>query len=244
MKGVILSGGVGTRLYPITYIVNKSVLPVYNKPMIYYPFRTLIQSGITDIAVIIENKFGSQVVEMVKKLNLPNKLKVSFIVQKKPLGMSDAIAKCRLFAQNDAVLVIPSDNVFERPYSSEVKTFKKGALCFAREVPDPERFGVPKYSRNGDIAKIIEKPKNPKTNLAVTAPYFFDNSVFGLIKRLIPSKRGELEITDLLNLYIKKGKLTLRKREEFWMDVGTFDSLITASKFVLENRQQFELPAY
>ena len=227
MIGILLGGGFGTRLSPITKIVNKHILPVYDRPMIFYPLQTLIDSGITKIVVVCGHPFEKQVKTIIDHFPSPKKIKYSFIIQPKPLGMADAIKRCKKVAGNNTVMVIAGDNIYKQDFKKDVANFKKGAVSFLREVADPKRFGVPVY-QGKTLIKIEEKPANPKTNWAVTGPHFFDDHVFKLIDTLKPSGRGELEITDLNNKYIQLGSLALKKRRDWWIDAGTFDALLLA----------------
>lgn len=229
MKGIVLAGGLGTRLHPFTKILNKHVLPIQTKPMFFYPLQTLIDSSVKEIAVVSGPPFGYQVKELLKYFKTPKDTKIHFILQKKPTGMPDAINKCKKFIGNDSVIVVAGDNIFEGFYTKEVKSFKTGAVSFLRKVSDPTRFAVPKYDKSDRLVKIIEKPKKASSNLAITGPHIFDQNVFKFIKSIKPSKRGELEITDLLALYLNSNNLKLVKRDDYWLDVGTFEAFSKAS---------------
>lgn len=235
MIGIILSGGRGTRLEPVTNVVNKHLLPVGDRPMIYHSIRLLIDSGIKNIIVVIGRPFGSQVKKVVDLYPLPKGHKISYVTQTHAAGMADAISKCRSMAIGDSIIVVAGDNIFGSNYREEINNFKKGATSFLRKVTDPERFGVPVY-QGKKLIKIVEKPKNPQTNWVVTGPHLFDSSVFKKIKMLMPSARGELEITDLNTLYIDEGRLQLIKRDDYWQDLGTFASLGRANHYLFSKK--------
>lgn len=235
MKGIILAGGLGSRLLPVTKVLNKHVLPVYDKPMFFWPLQTLIDSGIKKIAVVSGPPHGNQIKELIQAFPKRQALQIKYVLQEKPLGMPDAILQCKEFAGGDSVIVSAGDNIYGGNFSKEVPNFEEGAVSFLRKVKDPERYAIPVYS--GDlIVKIQEKPKNPETNWAVTGPHLFDKGVFRSINKLRPSKRGELEISDLNSLYIREGKLKLLKRTDFWLDVGTYDALLEASNFMSRSK--------
>lgn len=228
MIGILLAGGYGTRLSPITKIVSKHILPVFDRPMIFYPLQTLVDSGITKIIVVCGNPFEKQIKTIIEYYPGIEKIKCSFIKQPAPLGMADGIKRCQKIVGSDSVMVIGGDNIYEKDFTKEVIEFTEGAMSFLRKAADPSRFGVPIYEA-GKLIKIVEKPTNPQTNLIVTGPHFFDENVFKYIKTLKPSPRGELEITDLNNKYMQLGELVLKKRRDFWIDAGTYESLLLAS---------------
>lgn len=228
MIGILLAGGFGTRLFPITKIVNKHILPVFDRPMIFYPLQTLVDSGITKIIVVCGHPFKRQIASIVKYFPNIKKVNCSFVTQPRPLGMADAIKRCKKITVNDSIMVIAGDNIYRQDFKKEVANFKKGALSFLRQVSEPKRFGVPVYEGK-ILVKIEEKPANPQTNWVVTGPHFYDNRVFKLIDTLKPSGRDELEITDLNNKYIQLGSLKLKKRRGWWTDAGTFEALFLAS---------------
>lgn len=237
MIGILLGGGFGTRLYPITKVVNKHILPVYDRPMIYYPLQTLIDSGITKIVVICGKPFEKQIQIIIENFPGIEKIKYFYIYQPGPLGMADAIKRCKKVVGKNSVMVIAGDNIYGKSFQKEVGSFKKGALSFLRQVKDPSCFGVPVYQER-KLVKIEEKPANPQTNWVVTGPHFFDNQVFKLIDTLRPSARGELEITDLNNKYIEQELLVLEKRRDWWIDAGTFDALLFASLKIKKGRSK------
>lgn len=237
MKGIVLTAGIGTRLYPITQFINKNLLPVGNKPMFLHPLQTLIDSGITEIAVVIGPPHGKQIKQILKDISLPKTVKIVCINQPEPKGMSDAIGRCRKFVNNHNVMVVGGDNIFGDNFIKEVATFMDGAISFLRNVPDPQRFGVPVYDDKNKLIKIEEKPKYPKTNWIVSGPIILDNKAFDFIDKLKPSPRGELEITDLYSFYIKDNKLRLIKRKDFWIDAGTFESLAEANHYLFKKNR-------
>lgn len=231
MKGIVLAGGLGTRLYPTTRVVNKHILPIGDKPMFYHPLLTLAASGIKKIAVVSGPPFGNQIKELLKYLPVDKDVHVTFIEQTKPAGMPDGILSCAGFIKDESVIVIAGDNLYGADFKKEVKDFRNGALSFLRKVGDAQRFGVAIYDVDGKLMGLIEKPENFKTEWAVSGPHLFDNQVFKLIKKLKPSTRGELEITDLNSEYAKMGLLKLIKRADYWQDMGTFNSLIEAGQY-------------
>jgi len=236
MKGVILAGGTGSRLFPLTKVTNKHLLPVYDKPMICYPLNTLINAGIDDIMIVSGRGHVGHFLEL---LGSGSELgvRLSYEIQEGAGGIAQALGLARRWAGDDALTVILGDNIFEDPVKDAVRSFKFGARVFLKEVPDAQRFGVAEVA--GDrIVGIEEKPKNPKTNLAVTGLYIYDSDVFRIIRDLKPSGRGELEITDVNNAYIRKDAMTFSLLSGFWSDAGTFDSLLRASMQVKEYREK------
>ena len=243
-KGIILAGGIGSRLHPLTQVISKQLLPVFDKPMIYYPLSTLMLAGIKQIAIITT----PQDLPKFKKLLRSGKqwgLKFSYIVQKKPNGIAEAFILARNFIKDSPSCLILGDNIYHgNNLSSILKKAdedKENSTVFTYQVKDPERFGVLNFDSKGNPAKIVEKPKVPKSNLAITGLYFFPKDVVFRAKNLKPSKRGELEITDLNQSYLKDKKLKVKilNRGFTWMDTGTFDSLLEASNFIslVQNRQ-------
>ena len=243
-KGIILAGGIGSRLHPLTQVISKQLLPVFDKPMIYYPLSTLMLAGIRQIAIITTPRD----LPKFKKLLRSGKqwgLKFSYIVQKKPNGIAEAFILARNFIKDSPSCLILGDNIYHGNNLSsilkEADEDKENATVFTYQVKDPERFGVLNLDRKGNPAKIEEKPKVPKSNLAITGLYFFPKDVVFRAKNLKPSKRGELEITDLNQSYLndKRLKVKILNRGFTWMDTGTFDSLLEASNFIslVQNRQ-------
>lgn len=237
MIGILLGGGSGTRLFPITKVVNKHILPVYDKPMLYYPLQTLIDSGVINIIIVCGKPFDKQIKTIIKEFPNIDKISYSFVVQPHPSGMADAIMHCKNKVGNKSIIVVAGDNIYAHNLKKEVTSFKTGALSFLRQVDNPERFAVPIY-RNKNLVRIDEKPTKPKANWVVTGPHFFDNQVFSLVELLSPSKRGELEITDLNNEYLRLGQLQLKKKRGWWIDAGTYNSLLQAGIDVKRRRNQ------
>jgi len=233
MKGIILAGGKGTRLFPCTRIINKHLLPVYNQPMIYYPLKSLINAGVKDILIVSGEGHAGGFLELLKD-GREFGANISYSVQTEAGGIAQALGLAEDFADKEKIAVILGDNIFEDDLSLYVKSFedqKEGARLFLKEVVDANRFGVAEVQ--GDkIIGIEEKPKEPKSNLAVTGLYMYDSQVFDIIKTLNPSNRGELEITDVNNLYIKNDILEYDILKGFWSDAGTFESLFTTSGFI------------
>jgi glucose-1-phosphate thymidylyltransferase len=234
MKGVILAGGLGTRLYPLTKVTNKHLLPVYDKPMIYYPIQTLINAGIDDILVVTGGNNAGDFLKLLgngKEFGLKH---INYTYQEGEGGIAEALRLAEFFASGEKVCVVLGDNLIERNIKRAVKNFQKqkeGAKILLKEVPDPQRFGVPELKEDR-IVRIEEKPKNPKSQYAVIGIYLYDNDVFDIIKTLKPSNRGELEITDVNNRYIEKGLMTWDILEGWWTDAGTFESLLRANQLV------------
>lgn len=234
MKGVILAGGLGTRLYPLTKVTNKHLLPIYNKPMIYYPIQTLINAGIDDILIVTGGNNAGDFLRLLgngKEFGLKH---INYTYQEGEGGIAEALGLAEFFASGEKICVVLGDNIIEKNIRKAAENFEKqkeGAKILLKEVSDPQRFGVPEL--DGDrIVKIEEKPKNPKSKYAVIGIYFYDSMVFDIIKTLKPSERGELEITDVNNRYIEKGLMTWDILEGWWTDAGTFDSLLRANQLV------------
>lgn len=228
MKGIILAGGYGTRLKPLTNLTNKHLLPIYNQPMIMYPLQTLKNAGIKEILIITGPEYAGDFLKTLgsgKQLDLD----LTFKIQDSAGGIAQALDLAETFAKGDSIAVILGDNIFEDNFN--IKDFTEGARVFLKEVQDPERFGVAEINEN-KITNIEEKPLNPKSNLAVTGLYLYDSKVFDIIKTLKPSQRGELEISDVNNVYIKENKMSFNKINGFWTDAGTFPSLHKAVDFV------------
>ncbi len=234
MKGVILAGGLGTRLYPLTKVTNKHLLPVFDKPMIYYPIRTLINAGIDDILIVTGGTHAGDFLKLLgngKDFGLKH---INYTYQEGEGGIAEALRLAEFFASGEKVCVVLGDNIIEKSIRRAVKNFQKqkeGAKILLKEVPDPQRFGVPEL-REDRIVRIEEKPRKPKSQYAVVGIYLYDNDVFKIIKTLKPSNRGELEITDVNNRYIEKGLMTWDILEGWWTDAGTFESLLRANQLV------------
>lgn len=233
MKGVILAGGLGTRLYPLTHVTNKHLLPVYDKPMIFYPVQTLVQAGIDEILIVAGGPHAGHFLSVLRNGRDLGVKHLEFAYQEKEGGIAEALSLAEDFARGDQITVILGDNTTDASLKKDVENFKDGALIFLKEVPDPERFGVPTFDPkdNSKIISITEKPQNPENNFAVTGLYIYDNQVFDYIRKTKPSKRGEREITDVNNFYSKAGTLRWTKLNGFWRDAGTFDTLLEVSKF-------------
>ncbi|MDC3131558.1 glucose-1-phosphate thymidylyltransferase RfbA [Pelagibacteraceae bacterium] len=243
MKGIILSGGYGTRLSPLTIPYSKQLLPIYDKPMIYYPLTTLMSLGINDILVITTPTDNALFKRLFKNSNQWG-IKISFAVQKTPKGIAESFILAENFIKNDDVTLILGDNIYNGINYIKIKNIINnnfsGSLIFTYKVDNPKRYGVAEV-KNDKVISIREKPKKPKSNLAVTGLYVYDNSVIKIAKNLKPSKRKELEITDVNKVFIKKKKLNniLLDRGSVWLDAGTFDSLLQSSMYVqtIQNRQ-------
>jgi len=236
MKGIVLAGGLGTRMSPLTKITNKHLLPIYDKPMIYYPIRTLVNAGIDEILIVTGGNNAGDFLRLIgngKEFGLKH---INYTYQEGEGGIAAALGLAEFFADNDRIAIVLGDNIIEKNIKSAVDAFKKqekGAKIMLKEVSDPKRFGVPAFE-NERIVRIDEKPKKPASNYAVIGIYMYDNSVFDVIRTLKPSDRGELEITDVNNHYIKEGTMTWDVIDGWWTDAGTFDSLRYASNMVAE----------
>ena len=248
MKGIILAGGSGTRLYPITKGISKQLIPIYDKPMIYYPLSTLMLAGITDILVISTPEY-TPLFEQLLGDGSEWGISLTYKVQEKPNGLAEAFILGADFIGNDSVCLILGDNIYYGSGLSklvqEAAQKTNGATVFGYHVNDPERFGVVDFDSNMKALSIEEKPKNPKSNYAVTGLYFYDNTVIGKAKNLKPSDRGELEITDINKLYLDEGKLDVKLmgRGYAWLDTGTHDSMMEAASFIatIQKRQNLKV---
>jgi glucose-1-phosphate thymidylyltransferase len=237
LKGVILAGGLGSRLSPLTKVTNKHLLPVYDKPMILYPIECLKNAGITDVLVVTGGKHAGAFVELLGNGKNAGLRKLNFAYQEGEGGIADALRLAEDFADGGKITVVLGDNIIEGNIAKSVETFRKqekGARILLKEVQDPHRFGVATVDGKGRVLKIVEKPKNPESNLAVVGLYMFDNQVFDIIRPLQPSARGELEITDVNNKYIEQGTMTSEVLQGWWTDAGTFESLYRATKLIVE----------
>ena len=239
MKGIILAGGKGTRLFPLTKITNKHLLPIFDRPMIYYPIQALVDAGVRDILIVTGGNYAGDFLQLLgtgRQLGIDN---LSYTYQEGEGGIADALRLAEHFSDGEKVCVILGDNIIEGTIRDAVNDFEKqpsGARILLKEVHDPERFGVAEIL-NGHVVNIVEKPQSPKSAYAVTGVYLYDNSVFDKIKTLEPSSRGELEITDVNNAYIRERSLTYSFLEGWWTDAGTFDSLLRAANLVSESRR-------
>jgi glucose-1-phosphate thymidylyltransferase len=230
MKGIILAGGTGSRLYPLTKVTNKHLLPVYDKPMIYYPLQTLVAAGIKDIMIVSGRGHVGHFLELLgsgKELGV----RLTYEIQEGAGGIAQALGLAEAWAGTDNVAVILGDNIFQDDIRKDVESFESGAKIFLKEVPDAHRFGVAEV-KGSRVLGIEEKPKAPKSNLAVTGLYLYDTEVFEIVKTLKPSGRGEFEITDVNNAYIRRGAMEFSILPGFWSDAGTFESLLRASVMV------------
>ena len=239
MKGVILAGGLGSRLLPCTKITNKHLLPVYDRPMVHYPIQTLVSAGIRDILIVTGGHFAGHFLQLLGNGKEFGLKELHYTYQEGEGGIADALRLAEDFADRGKICVILGDNIVQKSIRSVVETYAEqpsGARILLKEVPDPERFGCPVME--GDrIIRIEEKPATPATRFAVTGIYFYDQLVFDLIQRLKPSDRGELEISDVNNMYIEQGLLEWSVLEGWWTDAGTFPSLLRASSLVAEGGQ-------
>lgn len=230
MKGVVLAGGTGSRLFPLTKVTNKHLLPVGKKPMIYYPIEKLLQAGMEEVLIVTGTDHMGDVVNLLGS-GKDFKCRFTYKVQDEAGGIAQALGLAENFAGGDSITVILGDNVFEDSIKKQAENFKKGATLFLKEVTDPDRFGVAEI-KGAKIVGIEEKPQKPKSNYAVTGIYMYDNKVFEYIKTLKPSRRGELEITDVNNHYIKDSSCNYELFKGFWTDAGTFESLQRANELV------------
>ena len=238
LKGIVLAGGTGSRLYPLTKITNKHLLPIYDKPMIYYPIQTLVDAGIRDILLVTGGRNSGDFLRLLangKEFGLAH---LNYTYQEGEGGIADALSLAEHFADGEKICVVLGDNILEKSIRTAVEEFEKqpsGAKILVKAVPDAERFGVAVVE--GDkIVAIEEKPVHPKSNLAVIGVYMFDGTVFEKVRGLVPSRRGELEITDVNNDYIREGTLTWSSIDGWWTDAGTFESLLRAANLVAHTR--------
>jgi len=230
MKGIILAGGKGTRLNPCTLVTNKHLIPVYDKPMVYYPLSKLVKAGLTDILIVSGPDHSGHFAEVLGDGSAFG-CKLTYAVQREAGGIAQALGLAEDFADGQSVAVILGDNIFSDEFTTEIQNFNSGAQIFTKSVSDPERFGVAVC--DGDhVTEIIEKPKCFVSDLAVTGMYLYDATVFAKIKTLTPSARGEFEITDVNNMYIESGQMRAKSLTGYWTDAGTFQSLFRASSLV------------
>jgi len=238
MKGIVLAGGLGTRLAPLTRVTNKHLLPVFDQPMVYYPVRTLIDAGITDILIVTGGNSAGDFLKLLRNGAEFGLNRLNYAYQEGEGGIAAALSLAEHFADGGPVCVVLGDNILQKSIASFVRKFRhqgSGAKILLSEVSDPQRFGVPVFQDNR-VIRIEEKPEDPKSNYAVIGVYMYDNRVFEIIKTLKPSGRGELEITDVNNAYIQSGDLSWDVIEGWWTDAGTFDSLLKASNLIAQVR--------
>lgn len=236
MKGVVLAGGLGTRLRPLTAVTNKHLLPVYDQPMIYYPIQTLVNAGITDIMIVTGGSSAGDFLKLLGNGKAFGLKHLNYTYQEGEGGIADALALVEHFAADDPVCVVLGDNIIEGNIAAAVRAYRHqggGAKIILKKVSDPDRFGVPELDGQR-VIRIEEKPKSPKSEYAVIGIYMYDSEVYSIIRTLKPSGRGELEITDVNNAYIKRDEMTWEELDGWWTDAGTFESLLHASKLVAE----------
>jgi glucose-1-phosphate thymidylyltransferase len=237
MKGVVLAGGTGSRLFPLTKITNKHLLPIFDRPMIYYPIQTLVDAGIRDILIVTGGRNSGDFLRLLANGKQFGLAHINYTYQEGEGGIADALALAEHFADGQKICVVLGDNIIERDVRAAAEQFRKqpqGAHILLKEVPDAERFGVAEVE-DGRVVGIEEKPKRPKSKYAVTGIYMYDATVFDKIKTLVPSNRGELEITDVNNAYIREGSMTFSYLEGWWTDAGTFESLLRAANLVAQS---------
>lgn len=239
MKGIILAGGLGTRMRPLTKVTNKHLLPVYNKPMIYYPVETLVDAGISEIMIVTGGNNAGDFLRLLGNGKQFGLQEINYAYQEGEGGIADALSHAEYFADQDLICIILGDNLVEKSIRRYVQDFVrlgKGAKILLKEVEDPQRFGVPEL-QGTRVVRIEEKPSFPKSPYAVTGIYMYDADVFDIVRTLKPSGRGELEITDVNNAYIERGLMTYDVLEGWWTDAGTFESLLKASNLVAQTEQ-------
>ena len=246
MKGVILAGGLGSRLLPITKVTNKHLVPVYDQPMIYYPIQTLVEAGIDEILVVTGGEHAGDFLKLLGNGKHLGVKQLEYTYQEGEGGIADALRLAEDFSDSESLCVMLGDNILEGSIAKAAQDFqeqKTGAKVILKEVTDPERFGVARFQNNNpneSIVEILEKPENPPSNFAVTGIYFYDADVFTMCNALTPSQRGELEITDVNNMYLQRGDLTHEFLHGWWTDAGTFESLHRASVLVAQSRESSE----
>jgi glucose-1-phosphate thymidylyltransferase len=236
VKGVVLAGGLGTRLRPLTSVTNKHLLPVYDRPMIYYPIQTLVNAGITDIMIVTGGNSAGDFLKLLGNGKAFGLKHLNYAYQEGEGGIAEALSLVEHFAAKEPVCVVLGDNIIEGNIAAAIRAYRhqgKGAKIILKKVPDPDRFGVPELSGKR-VLRIEEKPAAPKSEYAVIGIYMYDGEVYDIIRTLAPSGRGELEITDVNNAYIKREEMTWEELEGWWTDAGTFESLLRASNLVAE----------
>ena len=240
MKGIILSGGAGTRLYPLTKVTSKQLLPIYNKPMIFYPLEKLLEAGIKEILIIVApDHCGDYMKVLGSGKEFGPGVRFTYEIQDKPVGLAHAYIMAENFLDDgDSSAMILGDNLFDYDFTSAIQNFKSGGMVFAKEVPDPERFGVVKLDENNKAIKIVEKPKEYLSNLALTGMYLFDHRAVEIAKNVQASERGEIEITDIQNWYLQKGELNVEVLDGNWIDAGTFESYYRANQWAYDKEHK------
>lgn len=234
MKGIILAGGKATRLRPLTKVTSKQLLPVYDKPMIYYPLETLLRAGIKDILIIVSPEYAGHFMNLLGS-GRGFEARFSYEIQEEPRGLADAFIVGENFIGDDSVAMILGDNIFDYDFTADIKDFKGGALSFVKEVDDPRQSGVVEFDKDMNVVSIEEKPEKPKSNYASVGLYVYDNRVIDIAKKLKPSARGEIEINgnpSINNTYLEMGELSVGIIDGIWEDAGTFDGLLRASNIM------------
>ncbi len=236
MKGIILAGGTGTRLLPLTAVTSKQLLPVYDRPMVFYPLNTLISAGIRDILLVVSPANSGDYLNLLGSMFRKYDVRISFVVQKRPAGLPEAFILGEDFLDGGPVTLVLGDNIFEDDFSQSIQSFQSGGRIFAKEVSDPERFGVVEFDAEGRVLSLEEKPVHPKSQFAIPGAYIFDGRVSEIAKHLTPSERGELEIVDIHKQYLSEGVLDVRTITGAWFDTGTHEALLAASVYAKEQR--------
>jgi glucose-1-phosphate thymidylyltransferase len=236
MKGIILAGGTGTRLLPLTAITSKQLLPVYDRPMIFYPLNTLIKAGIKDILIIVSPEHSGSFLNLLGSMFRKFGVNLSFVVQKSPRGLAEAYILAEDFLDGENSTLVLGDNIFEDDFTEAIQGFATGGRIFAKEVSDPKRFGVVEFDSDHKVLSIEEKPEIPKSHFAIPGVYIFDQEAVAIAKSLVPSQRGELEITDVQRYYLDRGALDVRVISGAWFDMGTHESLFEAGAFAREKK--------
>lgn len=246
MKGVVLAGGLGTRLRPLTSVTNKHLLPVYDHPMIYYPIQTLVNAGMNDIMIVTGGNWAGDFLRLLGNGKAFGLSRLHYAYQEGEGGIAEALGLVEHFAAGESVCVVLGDNLIEGNIVAAANHYRRqgvGAKVLLKEVPDPQRFGVPSFDAAGRLTRITEKPTEPASHYAVTGIYFYDNQVFDIIRTLKPSNRNELEITDVNNAYLAAGTLTWDRLDGWWTDAGTFESLLRAANLVAQTgANKMEMP--
>lgn len=237
MKGIILAGGTGTRLLPLTAVASKQLLPVYDRPMIFYPLNTLVKAGIKDILIIVSPEHSGNYLNLLGSLLEKYGISITFMVQRSPRGLADAYLLAEGFLDDESSTMVLGDNIFEDDFTEAIRTFEQGGRIFAKAVTDPERFGVVEFhGERQEVISIEEKPAAPKSNFAIPGIYIFDKEVSRVAGTLKPSARGELEIVDIHRRYLEQKQLDVRVLEGVWFDTGTHDALLEAAVYVKEKK--------